>query len=92
MMMREGSRAERRARTESAVRRQLKILRVRGRSQPRGNSQPHRFAKRHAILCGKPWRPYFSNPRRGKRVKGADRLTVQERRANALGSLERVAG
>jgi hypothetical protein len=92
MTMREGSRAQRRARTESAVRRQLKILQARGRMQPRGRSQPHRFAKRHAILCGKPWRPYFSNPRRGKRVKGWDRLTLQERRAKQGSSLERGAG
>jgi hypothetical protein len=92
MSMRARSRAERRARTESAVRRQLKILRVRGRAQHRSRSQPHRFAKRHAILCGKPWRPYCCNPRRGKRVKGENRLTVQERRAKDQRRLARSAG
>jgi hypothetical protein len=91
MSTRARSRAERRARTESAVRRQLKILSARGRIQHRSRSQPHRFAKRHAILSGKPWRPYFCNPRRRKRVKGKDRLTVQERRANERCPLARSA-
>lgn len=92
MPIRHRHRGERRDRTETAVQRQLQILRARGRIAPQDRSQPHRFAKCHALHCSKRWLPYFSNPRRSNRVKGRGRLTVQERRAEQGRFLEHLCG
>ena len=74
------TRAVRRADTQNAIQRQVRILKaVRGR--PLNVHQPHRLAKHHALNCGKPGCIFCSNPRHNAAVKGRGRLTRQELRA-----------
>ncbi len=63
--------SRRRLKDENAVKRQTRI------AQSRGNpvTEPHKFAKRHAMDCGQPGCMLCGNPRRI-----FQELTVQERR------------
>ena len=78
-------RAARRADTQIAVQRQVRILKARSRptgtAKPREFDQPHRLAKHHALNCGKPHCLLCSNPRHSAASKGRARLTRQELRA-----------
>jgi hypothetical protein len=73
-------RAVRRADTQTAVQRQVQILKSRG-AATRDIDQPHRLAKHHALSCGKPRCFLCSNPRYSAATKGRARLTRQELRA-----------
>ncbi|KWU19024.1 hypothetical protein [Burkholderia cenocepacia] len=60
-----------------AVRRQVKIAKQHN-TAPAAN-QEHRYAKRHAMDCGRPNCGLCSSDRRNPRVSGMQRLTKQER-------------
>jgi hypothetical protein len=62
----------------TAIKRQLKIARAHGIKV----EEPHRLTKHHAMDCGVPHCPMCSNPRHNATVKGAEKLTIQERRNN----------
>lgn len=71
----------RRHRTDSAVKRQVKIAKQQGTLfNDEIIRQPHRLAKHHAMDCGDPGCILCGNPRRNKMLKTKDRLTMQERR------------
>lgn len=56
-------RAERRARTQNAIEKQKRIARV-GNWNYKNIEQAHRFAKKHAMDCGRPGCMICGNPRR----------------------------
>jgi hypothetical protein len=62
----------------TAIKRQLKIAKAHGIKV----EEPHRLTKHHAMDCGVPHCPMCSNPRHNATVKGAEKLTIQERRNN----------
>jgi len=64
----------------ATVKRQLKIAKSIGNTKY--IDEPHRLAKHHAADCGQPGCVFCANPRHNTRVKGKDKLTVQERRNN----------
>ncbi|CAB4129141.1 hypothetical protein UFOVP112_239 [uncultured Caudovirales phage] len=70
----------------TAVKKQLGIIKSHknfGDASKRiDEAQPHRLAKKHAMDCGQAHCTLCGNPRHNKRTKGADKLTVQERRNN----------
>jgi hypothetical protein len=63
--------SRRRLKDENAVKRQTRIAQSRGITV----TEPHKFAKRHAMDCGQPGCMLCGNPRRI-----FQELTVQERR------------
>jgi hypothetical protein len=63
--------SRRRLKDENAVKRQTRIAKSRGNPV----TEPHKFAKRHAMDCGQPGCMLCGNPRRI-----FQELTVQERR------------
>jgi hypothetical protein len=63
--------SRRRLKDENAVKRQTRIAKSRGNTV----TEPHKFAKRHAMDCGQPGCMLCGNPRRI-----FQELTVQERR------------
>jgi hypothetical protein len=63
--------SKRRLKDENAVKRQTKIAKAAGADV----SQPHKFAKRHAMNCGNPNCVMCMNPR-----KSFNELTTQEKR------------
>lgn len=65
--------AKRRARTENAINRQLKIAKTCGLS----TNNPHRFSKMKATNCGDPKCAMCGNPR-----KFFNEKTIQEKRFN----------
>lgn len=62
--------SERRHRTDSIIKKQVKIAKSKGINV----EEPHRLAKHHALDCGNPNCPVCSSPR-----KRGD-LTIQEKR------------
>ena len=62
----------------AAVKKQLRIAKSHGVKV----DEPHRLVKHHAMDCGVPHCPMCSNPRHNAAVKGAEKLTIQERRNN----------
>ena len=64
--------SRRRHKTDMAVSRQVKMARAVGSDI----GQPHKFAKRHAMDCGRPQCFMCGNPRKTHK----DRLTQQEKR------------
>jgi hypothetical protein len=64
----------------NTIKRQLKIAKSIGNTKY--IDQPHRLVKHHAGDCGQPGCLMCSNPRHNEAVKGKDKLTIQERRAN----------
>ena len=74
---------------ENAINKQVKIAKeynhVKSEYNPKLD-QPHRFAKQHAMDCGKSGCMICGNPRRTKRHKLKDQLTTQERRNNQKGN------
>lgn len=66
----------RRFKDETAINKQVKIAKQHGLVNKYNNvSEPHRFAKHHAMDCGNPQCPVCSNPRRLW-----NDLTTQEKR------------
>ena len=65
--------SKRRQKDENAVSRQTKIAKSKGADI----SQPHKYAKRHAMDCGNPGCMLCGNPRH---TQGKDLLTAQEKR------------
>jgi hypothetical protein len=63
--------SRRRLKDENAIKRQTRIAKSRGNPV----TEPHKFAKRHAMDCGQPGCMLCGNPRRI-----FQELTVQERR------------
>lgn len=67
-----------------AIKKQLGIIKAHKNfgdvSKRIDEAQPHRLAKKHAMDCGVPHCPMCSNPRHNTTVKGAEKLTIQERR------------
>lgn len=80
--VKETQRAARRAATENAIRRQMTILQARSPLAFAGHQTPGKFAKRHALNCGRPQCGMCGNPRRNRfhRGKRQETLTLQERR------------
>lgn len=68
--------SRRRAKTDRAIARQVKIARSHGTFNPLNIQQSHRLAKHHAMDCGNPKCFLCGNPRKTHK----DRLTTQERR------------
>lgn len=64
----------RRHRDSVAVKRQTKIAKQHGMS----TSQPHKWAKRHAMDCGTPNCPLCGNRRHSRATKTNEKLTKQE--------------
>ena len=64
----------------AVIKRQLKIAKSIGNQKY--IDQPHRLVKHHAADCGQPGCVLCSNPRHNDAVKGAEKLTLQERRNN----------
>ena len=69
-----------------AIKKQLNIIKAHKNfgivSKSIDESQPHRLAKHHAMDCGQTHCTLCGNPRKNKRVKGQEKLTIQERRNN----------
>jgi hypothetical protein len=63
--------SRRRLKDENAVKRQTRIAQSRGATV----SEPHKFAKRHAMDCGRPGCMLCGNPRKTLKER-----TVQEKR------------
>jgi hypothetical protein len=70
----------------TTIKKQLNIIKAHKNfgtaSKSIDESQPHRLAKHHAMDCGQPHCTLCCNPRKNKRVKGQEKLTIQERRNN----------
>ena len=62
----------------AAVKKQLRIAKSHGVKV----EEPHRLVKHHAMDCGVPHCTLCANPRHNAAVKGAEKLTIQERRNN----------
>ena len=68
--------SQRRAKTDRAIARQVKIAKSHGPYNQISIQQPHRLAKHHAMDCGNPHCYLCGNPRKTHK----DRLTAQEKR------------
>lgn len=69
--------SRRRAKTDNAVARQVKIAKQHGlHNNDRTIKEPHRLAKHHVMDCGNPKCYLCGNPRHTHK----DKLTVQEKR------------
>ena len=68
--------SQRRAKTDRAIARQVRIAKSHGTFNPANITQPHRLAKHHAMDCGNPECYLCGNPRKTHK----DRLTAQEKR------------
>lgn len=68
--------SQRRAKTDRAIARQIRIAKSHGTFNQANIKQPHRLAKHHAMDCGNPECYLCGNPRKTHK----DRLTAQEKR------------
>jgi hypothetical protein len=68
--------SRRRAKTDRAIARQVKIAKSHRSYNTANIKQPHRLAKHHAMDCGNPECYLCGNPRKTHK----DRLTAQEKR------------
>lgn len=68
--------SRRRAKTDRAIARQVRIARSHGTFNQVNIKQAHRLAKHHAMDCGNPHCFLCGNPRKTHK----DRLTAQEKR------------
>lgn len=68
--------SRRRAKTDRAIARQVRIAKNHGTFNQNNIRQPHRLAKHHAMDCGNPHCFLCGNPRKTHK----DRLTAQEKR------------
>jgi hypothetical protein len=68
--------SRRRAKTDRAIARQVRIARSHGTFNQANIKQAHRLAKHHAMDCGNPHCFLCGNPRKTHK----DRLTAQEKR------------
>lgn len=64
----------------NAIKKQLRIAKAHGLTKE--IDEPHRLSKHHATDCGQPHCTTCGNPRHNAAVKGAEKLTIQERRNN----------